>query len=241
MYTLFISDLHLDKDSTKRTRAFLRFLEKDARLADALYILGDLFEVWLGDDDDDEFAIYVQEALQRFTAEGPPVYFMHGNRDFLIRDAFCQKTGVQLLTDPTKVKLYDDQPVLLSHGDCFCTMDTEYMAFRQQARSAAWQDQILATSLMQRRQLAEHIRAQSQTMNSRKAEDIMDVTPQEVIHLMEQEEVLTLIHGHTHRPAVHDITVMGKPAQRIVLGDWDTLGWCARATPEGIALESWDI
>ncbi len=242
MYTLFISDLHLDEKRPAATRAFFRFLEKDAKTADALYILGDLFEVWVGDDDDSEFAKKIQQALARFTADGPPVYFMHGNRDFLIRNDFCKRTGVQLLNDPTKVLLYgDDHPILLSHGDSLCTLDHEYMAFREQARSIHWQDEILSQPLAVRRQIAADIRSRSTAMNSSKPEDIMDVTPQEVARLMEQEEVSTLIHGHTHRPAEHVVDLQGKIGRRIVLGDWHDQAWCVRATKDSVTLEHWDI
>lgn len=242
MYTLFISDLHLDASRPAATRAFLRFLDKDAKMADALYILGDLFEVWLGDDDDSEFANRIQDALARFAEVGPPVYFIHGNRDFLIRSEFAKRTHVQLLNDPTTVMLYDyERPILLSHGDSLCTLDHDYMAFRQRARSPQWQDEILAQPIEIRRQLAADIRSKSKAMNSSKPEDIMDVTPQEVVRVMEQEGVLTMIHGHTHRPFDHNVDLHGKNGRRIVLGDWDTKAWCARATQEGITLESWDI
>lgn len=221
---LFISDLHLSEERPAITRAFFNFLDNQARDADALYILGDFFEVWVGDDDDAPFARTIVERLREYRDTGTPLYFMHGNRDFLVGQQFAQATGAVLLTDPTVIELHGT-PILLMHGDSLCTKDTEYMAFRQQARSSQWQQGLLSQPLEARRALAMQLRQQSKSMNSLKAEDIMDVTAEEVLKEMEAHKVRTLIHGHTHRPARHAIEVNGQAAERIVLGDWGTDLW----------------
>jgi UDP-2,3-diacylglucosamine hydrolase len=159
MTTLFISDLHLDPSRPAVTRAFLQLLEQQARSADALYILGDLFEAWIGDDDDAELNLTVIAALKALSDSGVKLYVMHGNRDFLLGEDFCQRTGCQLLSDPSVVNLYG-QDVLLMHGDSLCTDDAEYMAFRVQCRNPAWQAPLLAMSLEQRRQFSQQLRDQ---------------------------------------------------------------------------------
>ncbi|WP_299593207.1 UDP-2,3-diacylglucosamine diphosphatase [uncultured Microbulbifer sp.] len=228
MATFLISDLHLDETRPAITRAFFDFLEGPAAGAEALYILGDFFEVWIGDDDDAPLADEVARQLKRYSDRGTAVYLMHGNRDFLIGDDYARRCGATLLSDPSLVTLAG-QPVLLMHGDSLCTLDQEYMAFRQQARNPQWQQALLAKSLEERRQIAAQIRSVSTSMNSSKAEDIMDVTPDEVVKVMREHKVQTLIHGHTHRPARHSLSIDGLPGERIVLGDWGELGWCIRA------------
>lgn len=232
MTTLFISDLHLDESRPAVVRAFFDFLDTKAAKADALYILGDFFEVWVGDDDDAPFNRRIVERLAQLAT---PLFFMVGNRDFLVGTRFAQETGATLLTDPTTIDLYGQQ-VLLMHGDSLCTTDTEYMAFRQQARSEPWQHALLSKPLEERRAIARQLREQSQSMNSLKAEDIMDVTPEEVIAEMRKAGAATLIHGHTHRPARHPINIDGTPAERIVLGDWCQKRWWIEANHEGIEL-----
>ncbi|MBB5210625.1 UDP-2,3-diacylglucosamine diphosphatase [Microbulbifer hydrolyticus] len=234
MATFLISDLHLDESRPQITRAFYDFLEGPAAGAEALYILGDFFEVWIGDDDDAPLVAEVAQQLRKYSASGPQLYLMHGNRDFLLGEDFARRCGATLLPDPSLVELAG-QPVLLMHGDSLCTLDQEYMAFRQQARNPQWQQALLAKPLNERRQIAAQIRAASKSMNSRKAEDIMDVTPDEVVRVMRDHKVRTLIHGHTHRPARHTLTIDGEPAERIVLGDWGDLGWCIRAENTGDA------
>jgi len=229
MNTLLISDLHLDESRPAISRAFFDFLDREVNTTEALYILGDFFEVWLGDDEDSELAITLQKTLKTFSDGGCALYFMHGNRDFLVGEGFAQATGAQLIPDPTVIDLYGEA-VLLMHGDSLCTNDHDYMAFREQARSAQWQQAVLAQPLAERRLLAAGIRHQSQSMNSLKAEDIMDVTSAEVDRVMTEHRVQTLIHGHTHRPATHTLERSGQEAQRIVLGDWDEHGWCIRAS-----------
>jgi len=232
MTTLFISDLHLQGARPDITERFFRFLETEAAEAEALYILGDLFEAWIGDDDPDEHSREVQAAMRRLTDAGVAGYFMHGNRDFLIGDAFAERTGFTLLDDPV-VHEFHGTPVLLSHGDAYCTDDVDYQAFRRQSRDPAWQQQVLAMPVEQRRALAGKVRAESQAAMVDKAEDIMDVNAEAVAAALREAGVTTLVHGHTHRPAIHDLDLDGTPATRIVLGDWYEQGTVLRWTPEG--------
>ena len=227
MTSFIISDLHLDESRPAITRAFFDFLEGPAAGADALYILGDFFEVWIGDDDDASLGEEVARHLKAYSDQGSALYLMHGNRDFLLGEDFARRCGATLLPDPSLVELGGEK-ILLMHGDSLCTRDEEYMAFRQQARNPQWQQALLAKPLAERRQIAAQIRAVSKSMNSRKAEDIMDVTPEEVVNIMREHEVRTLIHGHTHRPARHQLQIDGQAAERIVLGDWGDQGWCVR-------------
>lgn len=227
MTTLFISDLHLDSSRPAVIRAFLQFLQQQAVAADALYILGDFFEVWIGDDDDAELNQTVATALRQLTSAGTPVYLMHGNRDFLIGQTFCRQSGCRLISDPGIVNLYG-QSVLLMHGDSLCIDDKQYMQFRALSRSQPWQQQLLSHTVEERRQLARQMRAQSIQANSNKASDIMDVNQEEVLAVLRQYQVDLLIHGHTHRPAIHNVQASGINATRVVLGDWDQYGWLLR-------------
>ena len=232
MTKLFISDLHLQAARPDITERFFRFLETEAAEAEALYILGDLFEAWIGDDDPDEHNREVQAALRRLTDAGVAGYFMHGNRDFLIGDAFAERTGFTLLDDPVVHDLYGT-PVLLSHGDAYCTDDVEYQAFRRQSRDPAWQQQVLSMSVEQRQALAGQAREESRAAMVDKAEDIMDVNADAVADALREAGVTTLVHGHTHRPAVHELDLDGTAATRIVLGDWYEQGTVLHWTPEG--------
>jgi len=227
MSTLFISDLHLDPERPTTLRAFLDLLAGEARSADALYILGDFFEAWLGDDDNSPLGETVATALKQLSDSGCKIYLMHGNRDFLISDDFCQRAGCQLLTDPVKINLYG-KPVLLLHGDSLCTEDHSYMEFRAMVRSPQWQQQFLAKSLAERQLIAQQLRNASKQANSIKAVDILDVTIEEVIKAFEHYDVELMIHGHTHRPKIHQHSTKKGEAQRIVLGDWDQYGWLLR-------------
>ncbi len=234
--TLFIADLHLDP---KRPRSFnrcLTFLANRARQADALYILGDLFEVWLGDDDDEPSYQQILTALHHLTISGVPVFIMRGNRDFLLGTDFAKATGCQLIDDPYLIDLYHT-PTLLMHGDMLCTRDVEYQTFRQQVRDPHWQQHFLAQPLAQRRLLAQHARAHSQAKNQNTAKDIMDVTPDAVISVLKTQGVYHLIHGHTHRPAIHQLIIDGQTAYRRVVGDWrDESAILLSCTPEGCQL-----
>lgn len=225
MTTLLISDLHLHAGAPEIADGFLEYLDRQARHADALYVLGDFFEAWIGDDYQGAFETRIIEALAQLTKGGTRLYFMHGNRDFLIGEGFAQATSATLLPDPSVVEL-NGKRVLLMHGDSLCTRDEAYMKFRAMARDPQWQAQILALPVEQRLELAKNLRSQSGEASSNKAEDIMDVTPSEVTKAMAKHGVLTLIHGHTHRPAVHDLQVNGQSATRLVLGDWrPNQGW----------------
>ena len=224
MRTLFVSDLHLDPARPEITRQFGRFLDGEARGADALYILGDLFEAWVGDDDPSETGAFVAERLRALASAGVPVYFQRGNRDFLIGGAWARRAGVTILPDPAVI-LLESRPVLLMHGDLLCTDDTAYQAFRAQTRDPAWQAQFLAQPLAARLAFAAQARAASQARQGelRQAgtmETITDVSPDTVTSLLDTYGVDTLIHGHTHRPAVHALDVGGRQCRRIVLGDW---------------------
>ena len=223
MATLFISDVHLEPGRPAATALFLAFLRQQARWAEALYILGDLFEAWIGDDDDAEPGGIVATALRTLTGQGVPVYFLHGNRDFLLGEQFAAASGMRLLPDSVVMELAGER-VLLLHGDTLCTDDVEYQAFRAQVRDPAWRRQILALPLAQRRALAGQLRETSRQITGQKAADIMDVNAGEVERVLRLHGVQYLIHGHTHRPALHDGFLEGQPVRRAVLGDWYTEG-----------------
>ena len=233
--TLFISDLHLDTARPDITAALATFLQ-DNTDCHTLYVLGDLFEVWVGDDDDSPFAAEIADLFRGFTAAGPSLKLMQGNRDFLLGQGFCTSVGASLLQDPSIIDLYGT-PTLLMHGDSLCTGDAEYMAFRATARDPQWQADLLAKPLAERRAFAAHLRSASKEASSNKAEDIMDVTPSEVYRVMAEAGVSRLIHGHTHRPARHQAA----EGERIVLGDWDSHGWYIEATSDHFELINFDI
>ena len=233
--TFFISDLHLDPARPAVTAALAEFLQANSG-CDALYILGDIFEAWVGDDDDAPIALEIAELFRNFTASGSPLFLMVGNRDFMLGTAFCASVGANLLPDPTVIDLYGT-PTLLMHGDSLCTLDEEYMKFRAMARSPQWQTQMMASSLEERRALAAQLRTISKDAGSNKAQDIMDVTPDEVDRMMAEANVTRLIHGHTHRPARHKVTC----GERIVLGDWESKGWYVEASSKNIGLTDFFI
>ena len=219
----FISDLHLQESRTDITKAFLGFLENTAYKAERLYILGDLFEAWIGDDDQNNLISEIQAALLK-TNKTTKIFFLHGNRDFLIGTEFASSSGLEILNDPTIEEMFGNR-VLLMHGDLLCTEDHDYQAFRKTSRDAKWQDEFLNKSIEERREIAHKLRTISKEATGIKKEEIMDVSATEVIRTMEESAVNLLIHGHTHRPKSHKITVNHKPAERIVLVDWDAYGW----------------
>lgn len=221
---LLISDLHLEEQRPDITRAFLYFLQTRARQAEALYILGDFFEVWIGDDGMSAFQQSIARALRELSDSGTRVYLMHGNRDFLIGRRFCREAGCSLLKDPSLVELGGER-VLLMHGDSLCTLDVGYMKLRRWLRNPLSLLILRNLPLATRQKLARKLRNESRAQTRMKASEIVDVTPDEVIRVMATHGVRTLIHGHTHRPAVHELEVDGRPARRIVLGDWDRQGW----------------
>ena len=222
--TLFLSDVHLDPARPGILADFIGFLDGPGRQADSLYILGDLFEAWIGDDVVDS-GHPVLAALARLTGEaGVPVWFMHGNRDFLIGPRFAALTGVGLLEDPCVVAV-DGEPVLLMHGDSLCTDDHAYQSFRATVRNPDWQAGFLALPVEDRLRMARNARDESSARNrtlaaSARGEQIMDVNPQAVEDSLRRHGVQRLIHGHTHRPGSHRLLVDGRPCQRWVLGDW---------------------
>jgi UDP-2,3-diacylglucosamine hydrolase len=217
--TLFISDLHLDPERPAVTRLFLEFLATRARDADAVYILGDLFEAWIGDDDASPLNLEVIQGIRACVDAGTPVFVMHGNRDFLLGERFAGQSGCTLLQDPAGIDLYGT-PTLLMHGDLLCTDDTEYLAFRDMVRDSDWQAELLAKPLAVRREMAAEMRRNSREKTAGKPESIMDVNPAAVRDAMTQHGVEQLVHGHTHRPGVHRLEIAGQPARRYVLGDW---------------------
>ncbi|MGF2735162.1 UDP-2,3-diacylglucosamine diphosphatase [Marinobacter sp. DUT-1] len=231
MTTLFISDLHLEESRPDITDAFLAFLKNKAMGVERLYILGDFFEAWIGDDERTPLQETVAAALREVKESGTDIFLMHGNRDFLIGEEFCNRAGATLLDDPTVVDLYGT-PTLLMHGDSLCTADVEYQKFRANMRNPQWQQMILSRPLEDRQQMARQLREISMAKNQGKAETIMDVTPEEVVKEMEAHGVQRLIHGHTHRPAIHELQANGEDARRIVLGDWDQNLWWLEVEPD---------
>lgn len=236
MTTAFVSDLHLDANRPEVTALFRDFLAGEARTLDGLYILGDLFEAWIGDDDPDPHHAAVKRDLAMLTAADVPAWFMHGNRDFLVGDVFSRETGVKLLDDPTVIDLYGTS-TLLTHGDALCTDDVDYQTFRTTVRHPAWQQAFLSQPVEARRQLAGQARAESQRHQSGQSMDIMDVNRDEVVKLMQQHGVTRMIHGHTHRPDTHRFSVDGAQYTRIVLGDWYEQGSILRCDERGCELE----
>lgn len=239
MSTLFVSDLHLDPERPEITALFGRFLDGEARGADALYILGDLFEAWVGDDDPSDAGAFVADRLRALTDSGVPAYFIHGNRDFLLGASYAQRCGMTLLDDPTVVDLYGTHTLLL-HGDLLCTDDTAYQQFRTQTRDAQWQAKFLAQPLAARLAFAAQARAASQARYGElvakgMAETVGDVAPAAVQDWFRRFGVQRMIHGHTHRPAIHD---EGGGRTRIVLGDWYEQGSVLRVGADGIALSA---
>lgn len=219
MARLFVSDLHLDASSPPAIEQFLGFLARQAAGAEALYILGDLFEAWIGDDDPEPARARVCDGLRDLTAAGTPCFVLHGNRDFLLGEGFCRRTGCILLPDPVVAQI-DAERVLLTHGDALCTGDRSYQELRSTVRDLHWQRRFLALPLEVRARLAVRARAGSQAHISRAMSNIMDVSPAAVAAAHRATGARRIIHGHTHRPGIHETTVDGASAFRIVLGAW---------------------
>ncbi len=224
--TLFIADLHLTTERPQINAAFFAFLAGPANRAHALYILGDFFEAWVGDDDlSDPLHTEVAAVLKHLSEGGVPVFLMHGNRDFLLAEAFCQASGATLIADPCVIELYGEN-TLLMHGDTLCTDDIAYQAFRTQARDPNWQAHFLAKPLAERHALALALRTQSEAIKADKTPAIMDVNPESVIQALHEAGCHRLIHGHTHRPDRHLLEIDGHPAERWVLPAWyEGAGW----------------
>ncbi|HEX7045889.1 MAG TPA: UDP-2,3-diacylglucosamine diphosphatase [Burkholderiales bacterium] len=236
MTTLFISDLHLTAARPAITELFFEFLEHEARDAEALYILGDFFEYWIGDDAADlpEYRPIIA-ALKRTVDAGTPIYVMHGNRDFLLGEDFARASGCRVIPDPTCIELYGTR-VLLMHGDTLCTGDVQYLAIRARTRTLEWQRELLGKSIAERIALARGYREESRRATAQKPPEIMDVTPQAVAAAMREHGVRHLIHGHTHRPGEHVFDLDGAPARRVVLGDWYEQGSVLRCSADGWTL-----
>lgn len=234
-HTLFISDLHLCVSRPNVTQLFINWIHNiSPKRCDALYILGDLFEYWAGDDAlIADFHGPVLAALQRLSQSGVQVYFMHGNRDFLVGQEFSAQSGVKLLSDPSLVNLYG-HPVLLTHGDALCTDDVAYMQFRQQVRQQDWQQQFLSQSVAQRNAFIQNARAKSEIEKANKTMAIMDVNEAAVIALLQAYQFPSyLVHGHTHRPNRHVHQSAGHVCERWVLGDWYEQGSYLMLTDDG--------
>jgi UDP-2,3-diacylglucosamine hydrolase len=234
---LFLSDLHLDHERPDLTHLFLAFLDDRGRDADAIYILGDLFEAWVGDDDDSPLVRDIQGGMKACADSGTSVFVLRGNRDFLLGDRFARSSGCMLLDDAARIDLFG-QAALLMHGDTLCTDDTDYLAFRRRVREHEWQLAFLEQPIGERRRIASRLREASHDAGGRKTGVEMDVSPDTVNRVMEEHGVHLLIHGHTHRRAVHKFAINGEPATRIVLGGWDAGGSVLEYSPAGYRFES---
>ncbi len=237
MTILFISDLHLSPERPDISALFLEFLQGQARTAETLYVLGDLFEVWLGDDAVHPAYQPVMAGFRSLVQHGTPVFVMHGNRDFLMGEGFEQMSACKLINDPMLIDLLGE-PTLLMHGDTLCTDDVEYQQFRAQVRDPHMQQQFLALPIDQRIAVARQYRDASQERIQLKSENIMDVNQNAVSAAMREHRVHRLIHGHTHRPAVHDFILDDAPARRTVLGDWYEQGSALVCNSSGCRLQS---
>ena len=237
MAILFISDLHIDAQRPEITRQFVDFLKNEALGADALYILGDLFESWVGDDAPDRGQQEAIDAIRSLTLGGVPCFVMHGNRDFLLGTEFCSQSGAQLLSDPLIITLYGE-PVLVMHGDALCTDDRPYQRLRATVRDTDWQRRFLALSVEQRRALAGAAREGSRVHTAAIAYAIADVNATSVALALQAAGATTLLHGHTHRPGFYPFAIDGRPCMRIVLGDWYTQGSVLRWDASGPELRS---
>ena len=235
MTTLFISDLHLDASRPHITRLFLDFLETEAAKADALYILGDLFEAWIGDDAPDDVGDQVAEGLARLHERGVPCFFIHGNRDFLLGDAYARRARMTLLPEASIIEI-EGKNALLMHGDTLCVDDLPYQQFRRQTHDPDWQRSFMSRPVEDRLQFALQARAESKQYTRSIADAITDVNQEAVVAVLQASPVLTLIHGHTHRPAVHAVSLPSTTGRRIVLGDWYEQGSLLRADDGGFDL-----
>ncbi|NCF44182.1 MAG: UDP-2,3-diacylglucosamine diphosphatase [Proteobacteria bacterium] len=234
MKRVFVSDLHLDQADSEIFQAFAGLLRAESAQVDEIYILGDLVEMWIGDDDTSATALALLSALQQ-ASKSADIFLQHGNRDFLFGQAFCQQTGATLLPDPFVLG-----DILLSHGDLFCTDDVAYQEVRQLLRSADWQSDLMQRSLPERQQLGRQMRAQSMAANANKSDQIMDVNLSAVAATMAEQGTSTLIHGHTHRPG--DYPRRGASAfRRVVLGDWQDCGWLCRQDGTSLSLECFNL
>ncbi len=228
---IFISDLHISIEKTEITRRFISFLQNQATKASAVYILGDFFDTWVGDDDNTPPNKKIKQQLKQLTDSGTQVYLQQGNRDFLLGQQFCNESGITLLDEYTVIDLFGVK-TLLTHGDLLCTDDIPYQEFRKKSRTTEWKQNVLTKPLLLRLLVARWYRFRSFFHKRKKTQDIMDVNQQTITQVMQQYDCLRLIHGHTHRPALHDFEISNNPAQRIVLAEWkkdsaELLRWTA--------------
>ncbi|MEE9338969.1 MAG: UDP-2,3-diacylglucosamine diphosphatase [Methylococcaceae bacterium] len=219
----FISDLHLALEKKEITQHFISFLNNQARNARAVYILGDLFDVWVGDDNNSSPIKQIKTKLKQLTASGTQIFLQQGNRDFLLGQQFCKETGIALLDDYAVIDLNGDK-TLLTHGDLLCSDDIAYQEFRKKSHTVEWKQNVLSKPLFIRILAARWYRFRSYFHKRKKLQDIMDVNQQTVVNIMKEHDCLRLIHGHTHRPAIHDFEINGKTAQRFVLAEWKKEG-----------------
>ncbi len=236
MKSLFISDVHLNDSNNKLSSAFINFLKDSKESCSQLFILGDLFEVWIGDDYETSFINDIKSELLKFTYNGPDTFFMHGNRDFLISEKFLTDTGIKLLPDPFEVNIHNKK-VLLSHGDFLCTEDVDYINFRNRVRDKAWQDGFLSKSIDERNKIALKLRNDSSDATQNKSLEITDVNESAVKKIIDDYSPDIFIHGHTHRPNIHEYA----SSKRIVLGDWDDFGWYLHLDNKSYSLEKFSI
>lgn len=236
----FISDLHLDEKRPALCEAFFYYLDHLPKDTEALYILGDFFEVWIGDDDDAPFHQHIMQKLKEKTKSGLPIYFMHGNRDFLVGKYFELSTGCILIHEPFTLH-YHNRHYVLMHGDSLCTDDVAYQQFRTYIRNPATQAELLKKSLPERRAIAKQLRDNSQSVNQEKSEAIMDVNEQAVAEVLRDTTFTALIHGHTHRPYIHHYQYDNNQQQRVVLGDWHDYGWEIVIEQQHLALNSFKL
>ena len=232
----FISDIHLNEDSPHLTNAFKAFLNESKESCTHLFILGDLFEIWIGDDNDNSFNQEIKKALINFTSNGPKTFLMHGNRDFLLGEAFASEVGISLLSDPHTLDI-NGLKTILSHGDFLCTDDTNYIDFRNKVRSEDWQKNFLSKSIDERNDIASSLRSHSRDATSKKSLEITDANPETVNNFIKENKPDIFIHGHTHRPKIHDYD----SSKRVVLGDWDESGWYFSIIENSLNLKKFKI
>ncbi len=236
----FISDLHLSETNNSLTNAFIDFLKSHSSNLDQLYILGDLYEVWIGDDDSSSLITSTKDALRKASKSGLEIFFIHGNRDFLLDSSFAESAGITILPDPFFFD-YFGKKISISHGDIFCIDDAEYQAFKKQVRSPEWKAEFLNKSLVERKSIASSMRDASKRNSSQKDSMIMDVNTNEVASFFDKYDIDLLIHGHTHKPNIHELSGKNSKIKRIVLGDWGKTGWCFYLDPTSQNLEEFKI
>ena len=232
----FVSDIHLSEKRPDLTNAFKVFLNESKEACTHLFILGDLFEIWIGDDDDNLFHKDIKTTLSEFVLDGPEVFFMHGNRDFLIGKTFANEVGISIISDPYSLNI-NGLKTILSHGDFLCTDDSDYIEFRNNVRSEEWQKDFLAKSIDERNEIANLLRSESKNATSEKSLEITDANLETVNNFIQENNPDIFIHGHTHRPKIHQHNL----TKRVVLGDWDKYGWYLSIEENSLNLKEFKI